>query len=76
MPGGNTAPVVRVGDTVRRVAGPWTPNVAALMTGLRAAGVACVPEHSGLDPLGREIVEYVEGEVYEGDLEHVQSLLR
>ncbi len=45
MPGGNTAPVVRVGDTVRRVAGPWTPNVAALMTGLRSAGVPGVPAH-------------------------------
>ena len=63
MAGGNTAPVVRLGDTVRRVAGPWTPNVAALMTGLRASGVAGVPEHRGLDDQGREVVEFVEGEV-------------
>lgn len=63
LAGGNTAPVVRVGDTVRRVAGPWTPQVAALMTGLRAAGVREVPEHRGLDEQGREVVEYVEGEV-------------
>ena len=63
MAGGNTAPVVRVGDTVRRVAGPWTPNVAALMTGLRAQDVAGVPEHRGLDEQGREVVEFVEGEV-------------
>jgi hypothetical protein len=63
LPGGNTAPVVRVGDTVRRVAGPWTPQVAALMTGLRAAGVPYVPEHLGRDEQGREVVAYVEGEV-------------
>lgn len=63
MPGGHTAPVVRVGDTVRRVPGPWTPAVAALMTGLRAAGVPGVPEHRGLDEAGREVVAHVEGEV-------------
>ena len=61
--GGHTAPVVRVGDTVRRVAGPWTPQVAALLTGLRAAGVAGVPEHRGLDGQGREVVAWVEGDV-------------
>lgn len=60
LPGGNTAPVVRVGDTVRRVAGPWTPQVAALMRGLRVAGV---PEHRGLDEQGREVVEFVHGQV-------------
>lgn len=63
LAGGHTAPVVRRGDTVRRVAGPWTPAVAALMTGLRAAGVELVPEHHGLDDQGREVVAWVDGEV-------------
>ena len=63
MPGGSTAPVVRVGDTVRRVAGPWTPQVAALMTGLRERGVPGVPAHLGLDEQGREVVAWVEGDV-------------
>ena len=63
MPGGNTAPVVRVGDTVRRVAGPWTPAVARLMNGLRAGGVGGVPEHHGLDESGREVVEFLAGDV-------------
>ena len=61
--GGHTAPVFRVGDTVRRVAGPWTPAVASFMTGLRRAGVDVVPAHFGLDEDGREVVAWVDGEV-------------
>lgn len=61
LPGGHTAPVVRVGDAVRRVAGPWTPNVHALMRGLRAAGVPYVPEPLRVSG-GDEWVEYVEGD--------------
>ena len=62
LPGGHTAPVVRRGGDVLRVAGPWTPNVHALMNGLRAAGVAVVPEPRGVDEQGREVVEYVAGD--------------
>ncbi len=63
MPGGNTGPVVRVGDTVRRVAGAWTPQVQQLMRDLRSRGVSVVPEPLGLDELGREVVEFVDGDV-------------
>jgi hypothetical protein len=63
MPGGNTAPVIRVGNTVHRQAGPWTAQVQALMRGLRAAGVAGVPEPLGINGSGTEIVEYVDGDV-------------
>ena len=39
LAGGNmSAGVVRVGDTVRRPAGPWTPAVHALLTHLHEAG--------------------------------------
>jgi hypothetical protein len=62
MPGGHSAPAVRIGDSVRRAAGPWTPLVQRLMTGLRAAGVDVVPEPRGLDPEGREVVGYVAGD--------------
>ncbi|HVF05727.1 MAG TPA: phosphotransferase [Frankiaceae bacterium] len=62
MTGGHSAPVVRVGDSVHRVAGPWTPLVQRLMAGLRAAGVGVVPEPRGLDAEGREVVEYVAGD--------------
>lgn len=62
MAGGFTAPVVRIGGTVRRRPGPWTPNVHRLMRGLRAAGVDVVPEPHGVDDEGREVVEYVPGD--------------
>jgi hypothetical protein len=38
LPGGKTGGAVRVGDTVRRQAGPWTPAVHALLTHLHDVG--------------------------------------
>lgn len=44
LSGGNvSAGVVRVGDTVRRPAGPWTPAVHALLTHLHEAGFRAAP---------------------------------
>ena len=40
LPGGNMAAVARVGATVRRTAGPWTPQVHRLLAHLRARGIA------------------------------------
>lgn len=56
-------PVVRVGDTVRRVSGPWTPAVHALLVAARDAGVAEVPAPLGLDEAGREVLEFVPGKM-------------
>jgi aminoglycoside phosphotransferase (APT) family kinase protein len=61
LAGGNMTAVVRVGDTVRRTAGPWTPTVHALLRHLRAAGLTCVPEPLGLDDRGREILSLLPG---------------
>lgn len=61
LAGGNMAPVVRVGDTVRRQVGPWTPAVHALLRHLDAWPGA--PRVLGVDERGREILEHVEGEV-------------
>jgi len=55
------APVVRVGDTVRRVTGPWTPAVHALLQHLE--GWSGAPRVLGIDEHGREIVEFVDGDV-------------
>ena len=41
--GGNTSTVVRVGDTVRRNAGPWTPAVHSLLHHLERVGFTGAP---------------------------------
>jgi hypothetical protein len=59
--GGRSTPVTRVGDTVRRATGPWTPTVHAYLCHLRAAGFTRAPEVLGVDERGREILTYIEG---------------
>lgn len=63
LPGGRVGGAVRVGDTVRRQAGPWTPAVHALLTHLRAAGLDGVPEPRGLDEQGREVLGLIPGRI-------------
>jgi hypothetical protein len=63
LTGGNMTPVVRVGDTVRRGAGPWTPTIHALLRHLRANGFTQVPEPLGIDDRGREIISLLPGRV-------------
>lgn len=64
LSGGNvSAGVVRVGDTVRRPAGPWTPAVHALLTHLHEAGFRAAPRPLGIDEQGREVLTFVPGEV-------------
>ncbi len=58
-------PVVRVGETVRRVAGEWTPAVHALLERLESAGIAEAPRALGFDDRGREILSYIAGDVLE-----------
>jgi len=62
--GGNmSGGVVRVGDTVRRPAGPWTPAVHALLAHLHAAGFQGAPRPLGIDERGREILTFIPGPV-------------
>jgi hypothetical protein len=61
LPGGNVAPVYRVGDTVRRTTGPWTPGVHALLRHLERSGFDGAPRVLGIDAEGREILSYIEG---------------
>jgi phosphotransferase family enzyme len=65
LPGGNLGGAVRVGDTVRRTTGPWTPAVHALLRHLEATGFEESPRVLGLDDAGREILTYVTGETAE-----------
>src|SRR3954454_1969576 len=61
LTGGSMTTVVRVGDTVRRTAGPWTPAAHALLRHLRASGFGLVPEPLGIDERGREILSLLPG---------------
>ena len=63
LSGGNTTVVVRVGDTVRRPVGPWTPAVHALLDHLSAEGFAGAPLVLGIDESAREVLEFVPGDV-------------
>ncbi|GLY34898.1 hypothetical protein Amsp01_009220 [Amycolatopsis sp. NBRC 101858] len=64
LTGGNvSAGVVRVGNTVRRPAGPWTPSVHALLEHLRSVGFRGAPRSLGLDERGREVLEFIPGDV-------------
>ncbi len=59
--GGRSTTVSRVGDTVRRATGRWTPTVHAYLRHLRAAGFTGAPEVLGIDEQGREILRFIEG---------------
>jgi phosphotransferase family enzyme len=62
--GGNThEQIVRVGGTVRRPTGPWTPGVHALLSHLEQVGYDGAPRVHGIDDRGREVLDYIEGEV-------------
>ena len=68
LPGGNThAELVRVGDTVRRPTGPWTHGEHALLVHLERGGFEGAPRVHGIDERGREILDYVAGEVVHPD---------
>jgi hypothetical protein len=61
--GGNvSAAVIRIGDTVRRPAGPWSPAVDALLRHLEACGFEHAPRPLGYDSSGRQVVSYIAGE--------------
>ncbi|GGD43147.1 phosphotransferase [Microbacterium faecale] len=49
MSGGNMNTVIRDGDTVRRVGGPWTPTVHRYLRYLKRGGIDWAPEPIGFD---------------------------
>jgi hypothetical protein len=61
LTGGNLNPVVRVGQTVRRVPGAWTPAVHALLKHLDAYRFDAAPRALGFDDQGREVLTFIEG---------------
>lgn len=61
LTGGNVTGAVRVGDTVRKPAGPHTPAVHAVLEHLRDVGFTGAPRSHGIDDDGRHVLEYVPG---------------
>ncbi len=64
LSGGTLNTVVRVGDTVRRPTGAWTPTVHDLLRHVRGRGFDLAPEPLGVDDQGREILSYIEGKTF------------
>lgn len=64
--GGNLSAAVRVGDTVRRRAGRWTPAVHALLEHLQRVGFDAAPEPLGMDDQGRAVLKFISGDVHQG----------
>jgi len=62
LEGGDVNLVVRVGDTVRRPTGAWSPAVHALLQHFESVGFDGTPRFLGIDEQGREVLSYVEGE--------------
>lgn len=62
LTGGGINRVVRIGDTVHRPSAPWSPAAKELLTTLHAAGLP-VPAWRGTDDQGRDVVDYLPGEV-------------
>ncbi|GLY80482.1 phosphotransferase [Actinoallomurus iriomotensis] len=61
LDGGNIGGAIRIGDTVRRAAGPWTAAVHALLTHLATKQFTAAPRPLGFDEQGREILTFLEG---------------
>ncbi len=59
--GGLVSSPVKVGDTVRRTGGAWTPAIQALLAHLAANGFHYSPKPLGLDEKGREVLEFLPG---------------
>ena len=68
LEGGKLSTVVRIGDTVRRPAGPWTQAVHALLAHLERVGFDAAPRALGLDEQGREILTYLPGQTVGADV--------
>jgi hypothetical protein len=68
LEGGDVNLVVRVGDTVRRPLGEWSPAVHALLRHFEAVGFDGAPRFLGVDEQGREILSFVEGDAARGPI--------
>lgn len=63
LSGGNVTPVVRIGNAVHRVPGPWSASIHQLLRHLQQENFGGAPRFLGFDDEGREMLSYIEGEV-------------
>ena len=63
LEGGNVGGAVRIGRTVRRPVGPWTPAVHRLLDHVHAQGLRATPRVLGTDARDREVLTYVPGRI-------------
>jgi hypothetical protein len=63
LTGGGLTEVSKVGATVRRSKSPWSASVSELLPLIRANGFEGVPKFLGFDDAGREVLEFIVGEV-------------
>jgi Phosphotransferase enzyme family len=75
LEGGDVNAVVRVGDTVRRPQGEWSPAVHALLEHFEAVGFDGAPRFLGVDEQGRESLSFVEGDAARGPLPPADDVL-
>lgn len=59
----NAGSVTRIGGYVLRPASPYLPSIHGLMGALHQAGFDGVPMPVGIDPDGRERLEFIDGDV-------------
>lgn len=60
----NAGSVVRVGDTVRRPRSPGSVVVESLLLHLENVGFDAAPRFRGIDDRGRQVLDFVAGDVY------------
>jgi hypothetical protein len=58
---GGLTEVERIGETIHRAGGEWTPTVQALLAHLERVGFTGAPRPMGLDSEGREVLEFLDG---------------
>ena len=67
LEGGNVGGAVRIGRTVRRPVGPWTPAVHRLLDHLNERGLRATPHVLGTDVRDREVLTYLPGRIVDVD---------
>lgn len=68
LSGGREGKILRETDCVVRPGKVWTPYVQDFLRYLHEAGFTCVPRPYGIREDGRELVSFVEGEVFHAAL--------